>query len=55
MSNSYPSPYVKYKNRKISIKKIKTSKFKFKFKFNNIMVTSNKIFLKLKDKVIELI
>ena len=55
MSNSYPSPYVIHNNKKIIIKKIKISKSNLNFKSENILVSSNKIFLKLKDKIIKII
>ena len=55
MSSSYPNPYFIYNNKKMIIKKIKISKLKLDFKDKNILTKSNKIFLKLKDKNIQLI
>lgn len=55
MSNSYPSPYMIHKNKKIIIKKIKISKSNLNFKSENILISSNKIFIKLKDKIIKII
>jgi methionyl-tRNA formyltransferase len=55
MSSSYPNPYFIYNNKKIIIKKIKISKLKLDFKDKNILTNSNKIFLKLKDKNIQII
>ena len=55
MSNSYLNPYFIYNNKKIIIKKIKISKLKLDFKDKNILTSSNKIFLKLKDKKIQII
>ena len=55
MSNSYPSPYIIHKDKKIIIKKIKISKSNLNFKNENILISSNKIFLKLKDKIIKII
>ena len=54
-SNLYPSPYVIHNNKKIIIKKIKISKSNLNFKSENILISSNKIFIKLKDKVIKII
>ena len=55
MSNSYPKPYILYDGKKIIIKKIKISKLKLDFKKTNVLISLNKIFLKLKDKKIEII
>ena len=55
MSNSYPKPYILYGGKKVFIKKIKISKLKLDFKNNNILISSNKLFLKLKDKKIQII
>ena len=55
MSNLYPSPYIIHKNKKIIIKKIKISRSKLNFQNEYILVSSNKIFLKLKDKIIKII
>ena len=55
MSSSYPNPYFIYNNKKIIIKKIKILKLKLDFKDKNILTNSNKIFLKLKDKNIQII
>lgn len=55
MSNLYPSPYIIHKNKKIIIKKIKISKSNLNFKNEYILVSSNKTFLKLKDKIIKII
>ena len=55
MSSSYPNPYIIYNDKKIIIKKIKISKLKLDFKDKNILTSSNKIFLKLKDKKIQII
>ena len=55
MSSSYSNPYFIYNNKKIIIKKIKISKLKLDFKDKNILTNSNKIFLKLKDKNIQII
>lgn len=55
MSNSYPKPYILYDGKKVIIKKIKISKLKLDFKKTNVLISLNKIFLKLKDKKIEII
>ena len=55
LSNSYPKPYILYGGKKIFIKKIKISKLKLDFKKTNVLISLNKIFLKLKDKKIEII
>ena len=55
MSNSYPKPYILYGGKKVFIKKIKISKLKLDFKNTNILISSNKLFLKLKDKKIQII
>ena len=55
MSSSYTNLYFIYNNKKINIKKIKISKLKLDFKDKNILTNSNKIFLKLKDKNIQII
>jgi methionyl-tRNA formyltransferase len=55
MSNSYPKPYILYNGKKVIIKKIKISKLKLDFKNSNILISLNKIFLKLKDKKIQII
>ena len=55
MSNSYPKPYTLYDGKKVIIKKIKISKLKLDFKKNNVLISLNKIFLKLKDKKIQII
>lgn len=55
MSSSYPSPYIVYNNKKIIIKKIKVIKLKLDFKDKNVLTSSNKIFLKLKDEQIQII
>jgi len=55
MSNSYPKPYILYDGKKVIIKKIKISKLKLDFKNTNVLISSNKIFLKLKDKKIQII
>tara|TARA_B100000686_G_scaffold157771_1_gene165449 strand:+ start:237 stop:1100 length:864 start_codon:yes stop_codon:yes gene_type:complete len=55
MSNSYPKPYILYNGKKVIIKKIKISKLKLDFKNTNILISLNKIFLKLKDKKIQII
>ena len=52
MSNSYPAPYFIHNNKKTIIKKIKISKSNLNFKNQSILVSSNKTFLKLKDKII---
>ena len=54
-SNSYPKPYILYDGKKVIIKKIKISKLKLDFKKTNVLISLNKIFLKLKDKKIEII
>ena len=53
MSNLHTSPFFIHKDKKIIIKKIKISNSKLNFKNKYILVSSNKIYLKLKDKVIE--
>ena len=55
LSNSYPKPYILYGGKKVFIKKIKISKLKLDFKNTNILISSNKLFLKLKDKKIQII
>ena len=55
MSNSYPKPYILYDGKKVIIKKIKISKLKLDFKKTNVLISLNKIFLKLKDKKIQII
>ena len=55
MSNSYPKPYILYDGKKVIIKKIKITKLKLDFKKTNVLISLNKIFLKLKDKKIEII
>ena len=55
MSNSYPNPYVIHKGKKIIVKKVKILNSKLDFKNKNILISSNKTFLKLKDKKIQII
>tara|TARA_B100000029_G_scaffold507369_1_gene591829 strand:- start:1025 stop:1858 length:834 start_codon:yes stop_codon:yes gene_type:complete len=55
MSNTYPSPYIIFKNKKIVIKKVKFSKLYLNFRKDNVLIRSDKIYLKLKDKIIQVI
>ena len=54
-SKSYPNPYVIYKNKKMIINKIKSSDMNLNFYNKNVLVKSKKIFLKLKDKIVQII
>ena len=55
LSKSYPNPYIIYKNEKIIINKIKPLNQNLNFYNDDILIKSGKIFLKLKDKNIQII
>lgn len=54
-SNTYQSPYVILNKKSIEIKKFRISRLSLNFKKSNILIIKNKVYIKLKDKIIEII
>lgn len=54
-SNTYQPPYVLYNKKKIEILKFRISRLSLNFKKSNILIIENNVYIKLKDKLIEVI
>lgn len=55
LSKSYPNPYFFYNDKKIIINKIKKTNIKLNFANSDFIMKSRKIYLKIKDKKIQIV